>query len=227
MWIKRVAPDAEHERLACALEAGERARADRFVRKADCRAYVTAHWLLRHALSWAQPSVEPSAWRFRTTAYGKPELAADWPGIRFSLSHCLEYTAVVLADGIDCGVDVESMRRAGDLGPLAGSVLSPRELAAFRAAGEGQRQVFFRCWTLKEAYAKAVGLGLRLPFDELDFGFGTPIELTDETLSRHPVRGWAFEQWFRDGNSFAAAFSRPPGASPVLVVRDAQCLARG
>src|SRR5205823_5687431 len=151
---------------------------------ADRRAYVTAHGLLRLALTWRQPAVEPPAWRFRTTMFGKPELADRRLGVQFSLSHSSAHVAVVLSDRDECGIDVEYMERQGDVEVLAGSVLSPGELARFRTAtGPRRQRVFFRCWTLKEAYAKAVGLGLRLPFDQLDFSSGTPIELIDATRS--------------------------------------------
>jgi 4'-phosphopantetheinyl transferase len=218
VWVKRVAAGPQLDRFERTLDGYERTRAAVFVREADRRSYVTAHGLLRLALSWAEPSVEPSAWRFRVTRHEKPELADDRFGIRFSLSHCSTYAAVALSEENECGVDAECGKRAGDLGLLADSVLSPRELARFRAAtGHRRRWVFFRCWTLKEAYAKAVGLGLRLPFDQLDFGFGTQIELIDARTSPHPVRNWSFEHWTEDVTSFAVAFHRDPGTYPTPV----------
>lgn len=218
VWFERVAAGSGLDRFEQTLDGPERSRAAAFARDADRRAYVTAHGLLRLALSWAQPSVEPSAWRFRTARCGKPELADDRFGIRFSLSHCATHAAVALSDRGECGVDVECMDRPADLELLADTVLSPRELARFRAAaGSGRRWVFFRCWTLKEAYAKAVGLGLRLPFDQLDFGFGTPIELIDQGISGHDVRDWLFAHWTQDASSFAVAFRDNPGTYRKLV----------
>lgn len=218
VWFERVAEGSGLDRFEQTLDGPERSRAAAFVRDGDRRAYVTAHGLLRLALSWAQPSVEPPAWRFRTAGCGKPELADGRFGIRFSLSHCATHAAVALSERGECGVDVECTERPADLELLAGSVLSPRELARFRAAaGPRRRWVFFRCWTLKEAYAKAVGQGLRLPFDQLDFGFGTPIELIDQGASGYPVRDWLFAHWTRDASSFAVAFRDNPGTYRKLV----------
>lgn len=218
VWVERMAAGPDLAYFERALDDPERSRAAAFVREADRQAYVTAHGLLRLALSWAQPSVEPSAWRFRTTRYGKPELVDSRFGIRFSLSHCSTYVAVALSGLDECGIDVECTERRGDLEVLAESTLSAREQARFRAAVEPQRRrLFFRCWTLKEAYAKAVGLGLRLPFDQLDFGFGMPIELIDARTSRQPVRDWTFEHWTQGVSSFAVAFRRTPGTYRSLV----------
>jgi 4'-phosphopantetheinyl transferase len=221
VWVKRVAEGPELDRFELTLDGSERSRAAAFVREADRRTYVAAHGLLRLALSWALPSVDPAAWRFRATGYGKPELADGRSGIRFSLSHCPTYAAVALSDQGECGVDAECAERSGDLDSLAESVLSPRELAWFRAAaGHRRRWAFLRCWTLKEAYAKAVGLGLRLPFDQLDFCFGTPIELIDARTSGQPVRDWSFEHWTQGATSFAVAFRRTPGTCRSVVSHD-------
>jgi 4'-phosphopantetheinyl transferase len=218
VWVQPIEAGPGLERFEQTLDRSERSRAAAFVRDADRRAYVTAHGLLRLALSWQQPSVEAPAWRFRTARFGKPELADGRLGIQFSLSHSSAHVAVVLSEKDECGIDVECMERPGEVEVLAGSVLSPGELARFLAAsGPRRRRVFFRCWTLKEAYAKAVGLGLRLPFDQLDFGFGTPIELIDATRSGHPVRDWTFMHWIHGVSSCAVAFRGEPDANPTLV----------
>jgi 4'-phosphopantetheinyl transferase len=230
VWTSRVAAGGELDLFTRTLDGRERTRAAGFVRESDRRAYVTAHGLLRLALSWAEPSVAPAAWRFREARYGKPELADDRLGIRFSVSHCPGHVAVALSGQGECGVDVECAERAGDLDVLVGSVLGPRELARFRSAPAADRGgMFFRSWTLKEAYTKAVGLGLRMPFYQLDFGYGMPIELLYATTALIPIRGWSFDHWTESASSFAVAFRQVSAMNQVLIPHheDAETMVHG
>jgi 4'-phosphopantetheinyl transferase len=59
------------------------------------------------------------------------------------------------------GVDIEKIRAGVDCEEIGGLVFSPAELAFCRAAdGRQKSAAFFQCWTRREAYLKAVGVGL-------------------------------------------------------------------
>jgi len=141
------------------LDPSEQARAMRFRNRADQAAYVAAHALLRHMLSEALGG-DPRAWAFETGPFGKPALAASHLRLRphFNISHTRRLVACAIA-GVPVGVDVE----AGDGEPssVVAERFAPGERAMLgRAAGDGYRAMFFRLWTLKEAYFKATGEGL-------------------------------------------------------------------
>ena len=184
-------------RLLAMLSADERVRADRFHFEKDRRAYLVAHALARLALSARAPETAPADWRFVTDGHGRPEVdpAENRRRLRFNLSHTDGLVACVVTTEIDCGIDVEHAERTGDLAMLCQSVLTPAEQAVVSALAPGhQAEGFFRYWTLKEAYAKALGLGLLLPFTECEFRLdGGAIRLSAAPGSDDA--DWQFEQW--------------------------------
>ena len=114
--------------------------------------------------------------RFTQNRYGRPELApgiTDLP-VRFNLSHTrgLAVCAVTLAHEI--GVDIEHLERSVNLS-IADRFFSHQEAEAISRADASLKQtLFFRFWTLKEAYAKATGRGLAIGLDQFSFVLDRP-----------------------------------------------------
>ena len=150
--------DPERYAEACRLvSAARRERLDRLSRQADrCRSLV-AELLLRRALidCGLQPPFE-----IRLSVAGKPYLPH---APRFSLSHSGDYAICAVSER-EVGCDVERIR---PLSPkLAERFFCPEEAAEIAAAPTEEARLlrFFRFWTLKESYVKALGVGMRLPF---------------------------------------------------------------
>ena len=94
----------------------------------------------------------------------------NMPPFQFSLSHTRGLVALLVSFASQAGVDVEHLERTNDLKLVAQRVCSRRELESLdQLTGEKWRQRFFQLWTLKEAYAKARGLGLGLPLQSISF----------------------------------------------------------
>src|SRR4051794_21760861 len=144
------------------LDDDERARAARMAGDEQRREFTTAHVLLRRALSSVAPAVEPRGWRVRKTPDGRPE-GDGRDGPRFNISHPRGLVACVVTS-VDCGIDVERVIRTRELPRRR--VLSDGEAAAVDGADD-PALAYTRHWALKEAYAKARGLGLALPFARL------------------------------------------------------------
>jgi 4'-phosphopantetheinyl transferase len=89
------------------------------------------------------------------TQRGKPFV----PGseVRFNLSHSGELTVCAFARGREVGIDVELESRKTEPLRLAERFFAPDEAEAVRRDG---REAFFRIWVRKEAYVKALGLGI-------------------------------------------------------------------
>lgn len=86
---------------------------------------------------------------------GKPFLATG--DLRFNLSHSGALTLLAFTRGREVGIDVECEERKIDHVKLAERFFAPAEAAVVR---DGGRAAFFRIWTRKEAYVKALGLGI-------------------------------------------------------------------
>ena len=207
--------------LLALLSAEERAKADRFAFAHDRDGYVAAHALLRATLSdfFARA---PQDWTFVTGAWGKPRIDASDGSARlcFNLSHTRGHVAVAVALDREVGVDVERVAPARADEEVARQLFAPAEFTAFQEEPEAKRaEAFFDVWTLKEAYIKAVGLGVALPLK--DFAFTRePLRISfAPTLDDVPSR-WLFRR-FRPAPDIAMALAvrRGPGAEPSVNLR--------
>jgi len=111
---------------------------------------------------------QPEAVRFAYGEYGKPALS-DEHVLRFNLSHSNEVALLAVALDAELGVDVEHIRADFASEDIARRYFSRTEVDAFNALPPDERvAAFFRCWTRKEAYIKAIGKGLSQALDEFD-----------------------------------------------------------
>lgn len=150
---------------AC-LSADERDKVQRFRRPEHQLLQESAHVLLRNSLSeWA--SLKPHEWRFSTLHSGKPAIVNNGlEQLQFSLSHTTDLAVCAIRWGDPLGIDVEKRRVIPDLHQLSLSVLTSVELAFIGNAYSTRECAdrFLQIWTRKEAYVKALGVGLAMPF---------------------------------------------------------------
>lgn len=113
------------------------------------------------------------------TVLGKPYLK-HFPGVQFNLSHSGPYGVCALSD-TPVGVDVELIR------PLVRDV-AKRFFTETEQAWLSRRppEEFFRLWTRKESFTKALGKGLTLPLDSFS--------VLDEVLY-HAGTAWYFSSY--------------------------------
>src|SRR6185295_10633961 len=146
------------------LEAGELERAGRFHFEKHRRHFVVGRGGLRYVLA-RYLDLKPEEFRFSYGEYGKPALEE----IQFNMSHSHGVALFAVARDRELGVDVEHVRADFASEDIAQRFFSRVEVAAFNALQkEEQVAGFFRCWTRKEAYIKAIGRGLSEPLDAFD-----------------------------------------------------------
>jgi 4'-phosphopantetheinyl transferase len=194
--------DIPEIRSACdeLLCPSERERAERFKSERRRREYVFAHGLVRAALSHCAPAVAPRAWRFEKNRHGRPFVCDPWCSkpLHFSLSHTDGFVACAVSSCQRIGIDVEATDRPVSHTEIARMFFSSAELADLISLPAAQRlDRFFEVWTLKEAYAKARGLGLQLPLDEFSIRVapGGKRGITFSRDSDDDPQSWCFSQF--------------------------------
>lgn len=145
----------------------------------NARDYLVAHALLRNVLS-KYAGVAVSDLQFEYSEHGKPMLVAaeGVPAIEFNLTHTSATASgqsgsgqsdsgcndsglcacVISTQGL-CGIDVENVARQNRIDAVAKRLFAEEECRVL-ADSENKAAAFFRYWTLREAYLKAVGTGL-------------------------------------------------------------------
>lgn len=103
---------------------------------------------------------------------GRPYLRGI-PGLELALSHTGTLLVVALSARGRIGADAERLTRRVYGTPLVGEATIAYERTALACLPAGERgTAMLRLWTLKEAYTKAVGVGLRLPLSAFGFACG-------------------------------------------------------
>lgn len=165
--IWRLAPDAMRSAeslsiLHSILSQEEQRRAAAFLAEKDRCTYIAAHAALRVVLS-RLTGLSPQVLQFTGENGAKPALAQENNplDLRFNLSHTQNAILIATTTGREIGVDIEWHRPVADLEEMAGAVMGSSELAAWKLLGTQPRiDAFYHLWTRKEAYLKAIGLGL-------------------------------------------------------------------
>jgi 4'-phosphopantetheinyl transferase len=148
------------------LSAEERTGRDQLHFLADRRDFALGHDLLRRSLS-RYTAVLPHEWQFVKGLNGKPSVRGG--ALSFNLSHTRGLVACSIARFMAVGIDVERVDRIIDIETIARHVFSASEAATLVSARTNARTRFIELWTLKEAFVKAVGVGLTLPLDSFSF----------------------------------------------------------
>jgi 4'-phosphopantetheinyl transferase len=186
---------SEVQRLRGLLSHDELERAARFRFDTDRNDFIVSRGTLRDLLGWYLGTA-PSKLRFAYSEYGRPGLTADSSvgEVEFNVSHSGGVALLAFADRRKIGIDVEKVRRDFGTAEIAERFFSTVERAALRELPQARRhEAFFRCWTRKEAFIKALGEGLSHPLDQFDVSLSptSPAELLATRPDAGEVRRWS------------------------------------
>ena len=169
-FVWRIALANVDDSDALCLSQDERDRASRFLFLEVRRAFTQGRLFLRRTLARVLDK-DPQQLAFGSEGNGKPTLVGS--EIAFNLSHSGGEAVVVVAGSGAVGIDIEVVSEERDLLGLAQRYFAPEEVARFQSLEPKERTAaFYRCWTRKEAFIKAIGEGLSRPLDSFVVSVG-------------------------------------------------------
>ncbi|KAM6933689.1 L-aminoadipate-semialdehyde dehydrogenase-phosphopantetheinyl transferase [Xenentodon cancila] len=206
------------------IQKEERDRIGQFVFARDAKSAMAGRLLLRRFVC-ERMGVPWSEIKLGRSPRGKPFLAAplkvssdsdqSWG---FNLSHQGDYTVLAAEQGVEVGVDVMKTTMPGSSSVPEFFRIMTRQFTAYewriiQSAGSEQEQLaaFYRHWTLKESFIKAIGTGLGFNLQRAEFHLPSEPLAKDQVLRQTRMyldeereENWIFEESLLDANHHVA-----------------------
>ena len=174
------------------LSKQEQLRFGRFRPVTKKAEFLASRLLLRHLLT-NYTGYNPSETEAIPDDMGRPfwEQAGNNIDLFFSLSHTKNMICCALSRNKEIGCDVESLQPRKYQENLTDRVFSKKEQKFYRELPTTTSvEFFYRSWTLKEAFAKALGQGLRIPFTSLSYTYLATNSGTFRVSPKHLGNNW-------------------------------------
>lgn len=162
------------DKLKKSLSEEELSRLERFRFNADKERYILSRGGIRDLLS-RYLNKAPHEIQFFYSKLGKPYLSSSTnhsTPLQFNISHSGNYVLYAIANNVPVGIDIECFKYEMDFLAVAKEFCTARELAKLSSLPcNEQCLAFYRCWTRKEAFIKAIGQGLYFPTNQVEVNF--------------------------------------------------------
>ncbi|MGN0462518.1 MAG: 4'-phosphopantetheinyl transferase family protein [Ruminococcus sp.] len=167
-------------------------KTDSFRFRKDKNLCLGAGVLLDYALK--EFSLSEKEMTYSVGEFGKPHFV-NHSHIHFNLSHSHKCVIASVSDkAVGCDIELVTEQNLD----IAERFFHKNEYMYLKSLNSPKEQTsaFFRLWTLKESYVKALGTGMTKPFDEFAVEFGEKITLTDSQCENpHFFREYPFGEY--------------------------------
>jgi 4'-phosphopantetheinyl transferase len=142
------------------LNNEENLRANKFLSLIDHNRYVHAQLFKKQVLSFHSGIAEEEIMIEHEAKYGKPYLKG-FTSLHFNLAYRNDYALLGIAEK-PIGIDIEKEIEIVNMGNFALNFFSDEERKWLldEAKMDARKTNFFRLWTLKESFIKAIGKGI-------------------------------------------------------------------
>ncbi|XP_068121070.1 L-aminoadipate-semialdehyde dehydrogenase-phosphopantetheinyl transferase [Hyperolius riggenbachi] len=210
------------EWLLCAscVQPEEKHRIGQFMFTRDVKAAMAGRLLMRKLIA-EKLHVPWDKIRLDRTAKGKPFLASPFPPelpkFNFNVSHQGEYAVLAAEPELQVGVDIMKTDLPGsgsteEFFRLMHRQFTDREWHSIKGmdGSWAQLDMFYRHWTLKESFIKAIGVGLGFNLQRIEFEV-SPLKMevgkvyseTKMYLDEEPEQ-WTFQEMLLDDKHHVA-----------------------
>ncbi|WP_020158466.1 4'-phosphopantetheinyl transferase family protein [Methylobacter marinus] len=211
LWFEALAATEDtYQRYWALLDKEEQAKALRFVQEQHRARYVISHGKVRTILA-RYIDKPPETLCFAQEVAGKPYLVVDGRPheVKFNLSHSGDRMMLAVSRHEPVGVDIEVWLDGFDCAAVAEECFTETEKAFWQALPAHEKaDAFYRFWTRKESFVKAIGAGISLDVSQVV----TSVDGASRFISL-PARYGAAGQWR------LVDLDLGPGLSGALTVR--------
>ena len=187
--LKTIPADAT--KFTGTLSPDELERAGKLKFQRDREHFILSHSQLRLILSKYCHCL-PGELSFRYNSCKKPLISnTEFGELKFNMSHSDDLMLVGLCKCNEIGIDVEKVREVDELENIANENFSDQEIKYLMDSSD-KTNTFFKIWTRKEAFIKAIGKGIHFPLKSFCVEFKSPGSLEHLVILNHP--SWP-DQW--------------------------------
>jgi 4'-phosphopantetheinyl transferase len=164
IWFEDLSDNENFHNYWSLLNDIEQTKAMRFFQEKHRHYYVISHGKLRATLA-SYIHIAPEKIQFAESAFGKPFIVADGKphNLKFNLSHSANRMVVAVGYYDNIGVDIEVWNDKIDCHAIAKECFAEVEATYWKGLPDSAKSAaFYRFWTRKESFAKAVGAGITL-----------------------------------------------------------------
>ena len=149
------------------LSPQEKDKSNRFIYEHLRSRYIISHGILRVLLGHYL-GIEAHQIEYTYNPYQKP-FCKQAPKLSFNMSHSKDYACYIFSFDYKVGIDIEFINTDLDITALLPSVATSSEILALNTLNPSEKIFsFYKMWTLKEAFLKALGVGLSYPLTLLE-----------------------------------------------------------
>ena len=173
-----------------ALSKNEAKRYQKFKEDKSAKAYLLGKYLTKKIIAFYTKK-EINEIKLNITKFGKPYL--KYPKIKnleFNLSHSGDWIVFAISHE-KIGIDIEKIRPIDT--KIAEDYFTEQEIISLSKNKIKKLENFYKLWTLKESYVKALGKGLSIKLKSFYFEYGKNNIIN--LIPNHKRKKWNFYQY--------------------------------